>query len=302
MTPADVAVLVCPRCRSGLEFHGTTRDEQIVAGILRCLACGRAWPVRDGLPHLVEDDDVAGLDRVMRLVYDVIAPLHDTLTSVVVPVMQFGSEAATRDAYIRRLDLRALVHEPALRPLRILEVGIGTGANVPLLERQLPPDLDVELWGLDLSRGMIAQCRRRLAGRAARPVRLVLGDAHALPFGDRQFDRVFHVGGIAAYRDPRRALAEMARVARPGTPIVVVDERLDPSRGHSLYHRVMFRALTFYDMAPDSPRRYLPATATDVVDDQASRFYYCLSFSMPAPAASEADPAASVAAPTRTFP
>src|SRR5581483_8983349 len=97
MTPADVAVLVCPRCRSGLEFHGTTRDEQIVAGILRCLACGRAWPVRDGLPHLVEDDDVAGLDRVMRLVYDVIAPLHDTLTSVVVPVMQFGSEAATRD-------------------------------------------------------------------------------------------------------------------------------------------------------------------------------------------------------------
>src|SRR5438876_6035125 len=107
---------------------------------------------------------------------------------------------------------------------------------------------------------------------------LVLADGHALPFPDASFDRVYNVGGIGTYHDPHRALAEMARVARPGTPIVVVDEQLDPHREHSLYHRAMFRALTLYDPAPSSPRCYLPDGVVNVVDEQASRFYYCLTF------------------------
>ncbi len=41
------------------------------------------------------------------------------------------------------------------------------------------------------------------------------GRARARRFADGAFDRVFHVGGINGYRDRRRALAEMARVARP---------------------------------------------------------------------------------------
>jgi ubiquinone/menaquinone biosynthesis C-methylase UbiE len=125
---------------------------------------------------------------------------------------------------------------------------------------------------------MLAQCRARLARHTGRPLRLLLADAHALPFRDATFDRVFHVGGIAAYRDPRVGLAEMARVARPGTPIVVVDEQLDPGRRHGLYHRLAFRALTFYDRAPASPTALLPPDATDVVDEQVTRFYYCLTF------------------------
>lgn len=283
MTVADVDVLVCPACRGDLAFEGTTAGGELVAGRLRCAACRRGWPVEDGLPHLVDDDEVQGLERIMRLVYDAFAPFHDTVTRFVVPALQLGSEAATRDAYMRRLDLPRLAAERDGRPLRILEVGVGTGANLPLLERDLPGDLEVELWGLDLSRGMLERCRQRLARHAGRGMRLLLGDAHALPFRDHGFDRVFHVGGIATYRDPRRALAEMARVARAGTPIVVVDERLDPTRPQSLYHRLAFRALTFYDPAPASPRPYLPPGATAVIDEQASRFYYCLTFTVERP-------------------
>ena len=73
----------------------------------------------------------------------------------------------------------------------------------------------------------------------------------------------------------------MARVARPGTPIVVVDEQLDPARCHGLYHRLVFRALTFYTPDAVCPRADLPAGATDVLEEQVSRFYYCLRFRMP---------------------
>jgi ubiquinone/menaquinone biosynthesis C-methylase UbiE len=241
--------------------------------------------VRDGLPELVEERDIRGVERLMRLVYDHLAPLHDPLSRWLVPLLQSTSERAARERYMRRLELGRLGPRADGEPLRVLEVGVGTGANLPLVERDLPPGLDVELWGVDFSRGMLAQCRARLARHTGRPLRLLLADAHALPFRDGTFDRVFHVGGIAAYRDARVGLAEMARVARPGTPIVVVDEQLDPRRRHGLHHRLAFRALTFYDRAPRSPVALLPPEATDVVDEQVTRFYYCLTFRRTRPGA-----------------
>ncbi len=281
MTVDDVGTLACPTCHGRLTFDGTTHGRALLVGTLRCGACTQTWPVGDGLPLLADERDVGGLEYLMRVVYDTCAPLHDAAAGCVVPLMQSGTERATRDAYMRRLDLATITVGHRGGPLRVLEVGVGTGANLPLIERDLPSGADVEIWGLDLSRGMLAQCRRRLASHDGCRVRLLLGDAHALPFRDGSFDRVFHVGGIATYRDQRRALSEMARVARRGTPIVVVDERLDPSRVHGLYHRLMFRALTFYDPSPTAPLAFLPRDATGVIDEQASRFYYCLTFAMP---------------------
>jgi ubiquinone/menaquinone biosynthesis C-methylase UbiE len=215
----------------------------------------------------------------MRVLYYWLAPLHDPLTKALFPLLQGTSEATARDGYMRRLALGRLAADGG-RPLRLLDVGIGAGAGLPLLARDLPPDLDVEIWGLDLSDGMLDRCRRRLADGGP-AVRLLVADAHALPFPDASFDRVFHVGGIAGYGDPRRALAEMARVARPGTPIVVVDEQLDPRFRASAIHRLVFRALTFYSATPTSPVDELPANATDVVSEQLSPYYYCLTFHVP---------------------
>jgi ubiquinone/menaquinone biosynthesis C-methylase UbiE len=125
---------------------------------------------------------------------------------------------------------------------------------------------------------MLAQCERRIATDGHFGVRLLMADAHRLPFAGATFDRVFHVGGIGGFRDPRQALAEMARVAVPGTPIVVVDEQLEPGVDHSSYHRLMFRLLTFYDSDPHCPAELLPPGARDVVQEAVSRFYYCLTF------------------------
>jgi ubiquinone/menaquinone biosynthesis C-methylase UbiE len=108
-----------------------------------------------------------------------------------------------------------------------------------------------------------------------------MADGHALPFPGASFDRVVNVGGLGGFRDPRTALAEMARVAVPGSPIVVVDEQLDPGRDHGLLVRAAFRALTFYEPQPRSPRAILPDGAVDIVDEQPARVYYCLTFRVP---------------------
>jgi ubiquinone/menaquinone biosynthesis C-methylase UbiE/uncharacterized protein YbaR (Trm112 family) len=273
LAPGDLALLVCPRCRSSLRREGDARS-----GTLRC-GCGAAWPIEEGLPRLYREADVRGTDRLMRLFYDALPSLHDPLTRHLLPILQVGEpEAQLRDRYMRRIELSSLGPRADGRPLRVLEVGIGAGANLPLVDRDLPPGLPVELWGLDLSEGMLRQCQRRLRRSRRRDVRLLLGDAHALPFPDGAFDRVFHVGALGSFRDPRAALAEMARVAAPGSPIVVVDEQLDPAGEHSAYHRAAFRLLTFYDAAPHCPVELLPPGATDVLEEQVSRFYYCLRF------------------------
>jgi ubiquinone/menaquinone biosynthesis C-methylase UbiE/uncharacterized protein YbaR (Trm112 family) len=281
MTVTDVGTLRCPVCRGPLAFEGTLAGTELSAGTLRCVPCARGWPVRDGLPHLVDEVRVGGPDRLMRTLYDWLAPLHDPLTRALFPLLQGTSEDSARDGYMRRLALADVRPAPGSDRVRILEVGVGAGANLPLLARDLPPWVDVELWGLDLSAGMLARCQRALAGQPGRHMRLVLADAHALPFPDACFDRVFHVGGIGGYADPRRGLAEMARVARPDTPIVVVDEQLDPAHRHARFHRLVFRALTFYAAESTSPVAHLPSCATAVVSEQVSRYYYCLTFRMP---------------------
>ncbi len=283
LTREDVALLACPVCRGTLRFDGRIYEDRLGQGVLECQDCGRPWAVQNGLAALYDERRVQGLDRMLRPVYDLIAPVHDLAVNLSLPILQFPDLDNGRHNYIARLDLPRLNRGFRGDPLRILEVGIGAGANVRLIEDQLASDLDVELWGLDLSRGMMRQCQRNLRWHPpTRRVRLLLADAHVLPFPDATFDRVFHVGAINGYRDRRAALAEMARVAKPGTPIVVVDEELDPRRSHSLYHRLAFRSITTYDPDPRSPRAELPAEAVNIEETAVSRFYYCLRFEMPA--------------------
>jgi ubiquinone/menaquinone biosynthesis C-methylase UbiE/uncharacterized protein YbaR (Trm112 family) len=273
----DVELLRCPVCRGALALADARVAARIERGVLGCAGCSREFPIDGGVARFVDESQVAGLEAFMRFIYDHLAVLHDPAVHYLLPLLQWSSAESLRAGYLRRLALDALDGRPA----RILEVGVGSGGNLPLLEAALPAETEVELWGVDLSLGMIAQCQRRLATAGTRRVRLLHADAHALPFPDAAFDRVFHVGGIATYRDPARGLAEMARVARPGTPIVVVDEQLDPSGDYSWLQRLAFRAITFYDAAPTAPRRHLPPGAIDVRAEQVSRFYYCLTFRMP---------------------
>lgn len=285
LTTSDAAALVCPDCRGDLYFVGATPTEWLAEGRLHCAACACAWDVRDGLPQLYRDDWIKGPDRLMRRIYDGLPSLHDPAVRYGLPLMQLGGrERSMRMRYVKRMELASADAGGDDRPLRVLEVSVGAGASVALVLQHLPAGREVEYWGLDLSVGMVGVCRRKLLRAGEGRVRLLLGDAHRLPFRDGWFDRVFHVGGIGGFNDPATALAEMARVARPNTPIVVVDEQLEKRARFNLWKRAWFAALTFYDDNPHCPVEALPAGAEGVVEDQVSAFYYCLTYRMPAAA------------------
>jgi ubiquinone/menaquinone biosynthesis C-methylase UbiE len=254
-------------------------QDELVEGALHCRRCAIDWAVRNGLPRLYREERVRGSDRLLRRLYNPLARLHDPMTTALTPFIAGISEHEGRKQIIRRLDLGSLATTSA-RPLRILEIGIGGGAQLEYLRAYLR-GRRAEIWGLDLSEGMLRECQKRVARDRHEGVRLLFADGHSLPFPDESFDRVLNIGGIGGYRDPAAALSEMARVAVRGTPIVVVDEQLDRSRKQSLLYRAAFRALTFYASDPRSPRALLPPGAQDIADEQLARCYYSLTFRMP---------------------
>ncbi|MEZ4465608.1 MAG: class I SAM-dependent methyltransferase [bacterium] len=257
-----------PRLPRGLDPGSTA---------LACRTCGARWPVRGGLARLYREAEVRPRDRLMRLFYDGLPALHDPAVRLLLPLIQGVSEAETRRPIIEALALGDL---PRDRPARVLETGIGCGANVGLVHAALPAGVTLDYWGMDLSAGMLRRLPGRLRGAPLPTV--VQADAHDLPFATGVFDRVFHVGGLGGFGDPARALAEMARVARPGTPVVVVDEQLDPGFRAGPLRRALFRAVTFYDRHPHAPVEAVPAGATAVESGQASPCFYLLRFQTPA--------------------
>lgn len=94
---------------------------------------------------------------------------------------------------------------------RVLEIGIGTGLNLPFYRM----DRIRRLAGLEPDPHM----RRRAAARAERlgvPLELVAAPAEAIPFEDGSFDTAVATHVFCTVRNPERALAEVYRVLRPG--------------------------------------------------------------------------------------
>ncbi|MEQ1497537.1 MAG: metalloregulator ArsR/SmtB family transcription factor [Novosphingobium sp.] len=100
----------------------------------------------------------------------------------------------------------------------LLDIGTGTGRIAQLLS---PHSRSVT--GLDNSPEMLRLARARLQHLPADRLDLVQGDFSGLPFADASFDTaVFHQ--VLHYAQaPEAALAEAARVTRPGGTIAVVD-------------------------------------------------------------------------------
>ncbi len=96
------------------------------------------------------------------------------------------------------------------RGLRVLEVGVGLGAD-----HQRFAEAGAELDGIDLTPRAIEHTERRLAAFGLSS-RLAVGDAEALPFADETFDLVYSWGVLHHTPDTPRAFAEVLRVLKPG--------------------------------------------------------------------------------------
>lgn len=94
--------------------------------------------------------------------------------------------------------------------LRWLDVGCGNGAFTELLIERRAPAAAV---AVDPSNEQLDYARTRPGARLAQ---FHHGDAQALGFGDRAFDVAAMALVISFLSDPAKAIAEMARVVRPG--------------------------------------------------------------------------------------
>jgi D-aspartate ligase len=100
---------------------------------------------------------------------------------------------------------------------RTLEVGPGAGFTTEALAR-----MGFQVEALDVSPRLLAIAGRRVTAAGLTPqVRLFLGDAHQLPFADETFSLVVALGVVPWVHSAQLAVAEMARVLRPGGYLVV---------------------------------------------------------------------------------
>ncbi len=110
------------------------------------------------------------------------------------------------------------VAHPILRDLvqpgmKALDAACGTGRQAALLH-----ELGCSTVGLDQSESMVAVARSKLPD-----VRFEVGDLEHLPFADDEFDLAVVSLALCHLADPGAAVAELARVVRPGGVLMITD-------------------------------------------------------------------------------
>lgn len=172
-------------------------------------------------PPAARPQDVWGM-------FDRIAPRYDLLNRLL---------SGRRDVAWRR---RLAACLPAGEALRLLDLATGTGDQIlHLLDAgaALGPAV-----GMDMSEGMLAQGREKVARRGlSSRITLRMGDATDIPSPADAFDAVTITFGIRNVGDVPRALSEMHRVLRPGGRALVLEFSLPGNpvvrAGYTLYLR-----------------------------------------------------------------
>jgi ubiquinone/menaquinone biosynthesis C-methylase UbiE len=103
----------------------------------------------------------------------------------------------------------------------VLEIGAGTGAMFPHYAS------DVQLAALEPDERFVARAREK-AGTVRGTVEIVVGSALELPFEAGSFDAIVSSLVLCSIDDPARALAEIARVARPGASVRLLEHVRSP--------------------------------------------------------------------------
>ena len=145
--------------------------------------------------------------------YTRIAPLYDPVVALL---------DRTRARSIADIDIRP--------GERVLIPGIGTGRDLAYLS----PDTPIR--AVDFTPAMLERAKARAAGFVDADLRV--GDAMALPFAEASCDVALLHLIVAVVSDGRAALAEAARVVRPGGRAALLDKFVPPGMSDTLFRLV----------------------------------------------------------------
>ncbi|HXG61012.1 MAG TPA: ubiquinone/menaquinone biosynthesis methyltransferase [Planctomycetota bacterium] len=193
----------------------------------------------------------------IRAMFDQISPRYDFLNHL----LSLNSDVLWRRRAAERLAGARLV----------LDVCSGTGDLAFEIHRRS----GARVVGTDFSRRMLDLARLKARRRGLeRDIRFQQADTLRLPFRDAAFDAVAVAFGLRNVADPARALAEMARVARPGGDVLVLEFSLPPCallrRAYLLYFsRVLPRVGRWIARSEIDAYRYLPDSVARWPDPEA---------------------------------
>jgi ubiquinone/menaquinone biosynthesis C-methylase UbiE/uncharacterized protein YbaR (Trm112 family) len=268
-----VEYLRCPACREALELKADEyMGSKVLSGKLQCQGCSRSYKIDYGLPNLVYPDpeELPEIDAKFLKLYERMAAFYDP-TARLVGLLLFG----IWEPRVRRLDV--------IQPLElvpgdwVLEVGAGTGSNLPIIAKQIGKE--GKLFAQDLSPRMLAVARKKLK-RKGIEAQFTLSNGAYLPYMDDMFDVVLHLGGINTFGEKAKAIAEMMRVAKPGARILIGDEGLAPGKEKTRFGRWLVKHNTLLANKPPS----LPEQVEDFQLKWGWRgLFYLMDFRKPLP-------------------
>lgn len=208
-----------------------------------------------GPPTEIVPSGVPGRTKAERVqaMFARIVPRYDLMNTV----MTVGLHRRWRRIAVRAADPGASV---------VLDVGSGTGD----LALELARAGARRVVGVDFCEDMlaVARAKARLAGSGSAPS-FVVGDALNLPFPDQAFDRVVNGFLLRNVADLPGALAEMARVVKPGGRVVCLEITHPPpaiAPIFNLYFRAVVPLLGAAITGEADAYRYLPASLGPLPD------------------------------------
>jgi len=125
--------------------------------------------------------------------------------------------------FLRRLRRRLLSRVQCQARCQVLEVGIGTGINLPYY------DPSCVIYGVDLSRSMLERAVAR-AHRLDRQLNVETMNAEALAFRDHTFHAVVSTLTLCTTPDPLQQVREMTRVCRPDGKLLLLEHGLGTAK------------------------------------------------------------------------
>jgi ubiquinone/menaquinone biosynthesis C-methylase UbiE/uncharacterized protein YbaR (Trm112 family) len=238
--PISTSFLCCPICKGILDIP----DLLISTGTLpylSCTKCSLTYSLNNGYADFCGDKEIIHKSRWEKAIRTLYAKFYTASTNFM--FLFLGGARNAREEVLCLLDLK----DNNL----VLETGMGPGDNFPLMTAKAK---NIKIFAIDIQKQMLIHCLRNIRKWNV-DAELFRADAEDLPFRDKMFDVVFHLGAFNLFSNKKKALDEMIRVAKPGARIVIADES---EKGNKLFNLITGTKIHFslpVDLVPEEMER-----------------------------------------------
>ena len=243
--------IVCPKSKSQLELQVKDKEgDIIIEGKLICKKCKKVYNIQDEIADFTYPENLKASDREFNEKYQENAILYDEGMAWLFSSF-FENEENIRTKLVNFLNIKPKDF--------ILNMGCGSGSDSKFILHQLGKD--GKLFNFDLSANLLKISQEKVSNEQTQ-IEYFIGNGSYLPFTESVFDSLFHFGGINIFSEKKKAIAEMARVVKPGGIVVFGDESAAPWLNKKEYGKILINANPLYKHQP--PLELLPDNAQDV--------------------------------------